>query len=83
MKVLGKSSNQVKFITMTILQSEVKGFEYTTDNPLYSQVNKYYVFPYKGKIWEFSLTVNNYSESELIDAEQLFKQILSTFKFTN
>ncbi|MDO8610871.1 MAG: hypothetical protein Q7R95_10100 [bacterium] len=81
MKVLGKTSNQVSFVSVNILGGDQKGFEYINQNSLYTQQNKYFIFSHKGKPWIISMTNNNFSNAETQEINSLFDQILSTFKF--
>ena len=83
MKVLGKTSNQVSFVSVNLLGVDQKGFEYINQNSLYTQQNKYFIFLYKGKPWIISITINNFSNAETQEINLLFDQILSTFKFIN
>lgn len=78
--VINESANQVTYINKTIMGENVKGFEYQNKNSLYVQTNQYFVYPKGNKIWQVSLTINNYTSSEVAT---IFGQILSTFKFVN
>jgi len=83
MRVLGKTSNEVNSVSTNILGIDRKGFEYINQNPLYTQRHRYFVFPYKNKIWEVNLTINNFSDAETQEMNLLFDKILSAFKFVD
>lgn len=80
MGVLNKTADQVSYINKIITGKNLKGFEYENKNSLYTQTNQYFVYPEGNKIWQVSLTTNNYTTAEVAPT---FDQILSTFKLVN
>ena len=68
-------------ISIKILGKNREGFENIIKNKFYTQGFDYYVFIEKGNIWNIGLP--GQAEQKKTNSEEIFDQILSTFKFTN
>jgi len=81
--ILGKDRADVAMESKRILGKDVSGFSYETITPLYTQKHYYFIFTSGSKVWEITLTANNYTGTDLDNVLEIFDQIFSTFKFLN
>jgi len=75
----------VIYVTKSVGNQKVKGFKYATENQLYKSEYQYFIFLYSNNVLEINLYTNTNQPNDLDSKgiNNVFDQILSTFRFTN